>query len=293
VKIEFAKLHSLGNDFLIVRSGEAGELQPSLSALAIRLCDRHRGVGADGVIFYQPTVSDTEADTSAIIVNADGSKAEVSGNGLRCLAAFLNAAGFHTGERLRIRTVVGIRTYCLKEVRDGTHSYESCMGTPILDPSLIPARLGESPGPVLDHPLEIATGAVPVSVCSLGNPHCTTFWPESAEVPVATIGPLLEHHQAFPRRTNVEFVQVLDDHSLRVRFWERGVGLTTASGTGASAAAVAAILRGSARSPVRVYTELGSMSVDWRPGEDLLLTGPAELICRGEYQAGSNILEPA
>ncbi len=293
MKIEFAKLHSLGNDFLIVRSGEAGEPQTSLAALAVGLCDRHRGVGADGVIFYQPTISDSEADTSAIIINADGSKAEVSGNGLRCLAAFLNASGVHAGERLRIRTVAGIRTYRLNGVKNGTYSYESRMGRPILDPALVPAHVGESPGPVLDYPLEIATGVVPVSICSLGNPHCTTFWPGLADAPVESVGPLLECHQAFPRRTNVEFVQVLDAHSLRARFWERGVGLTLASGTGTSAAAVASILRGAAESPVCVYTELGSMSVDWRPGEDLLLTGPAEFICRGVYHAGSNALESA
>ncbi len=284
MKLEFAKLHSLGNDFLIVRSGEPGEMPSSLGALGTALCDRHRGVGADGVVYYQPTISDAEADTAAIIVNADGSKAEVSGNGLRCLAAFLYANGLHTGETLRIRTVVGIRTYRLKEVRKGTYSYESCMGMPVLDPALVPARLGESPGPVLDHPLEVAAGAMPVSVSSLGNPHCTTFWPDLDRVPVETIGPQIEHHQAFPRRTNVEFVEVLDRHALRVRFWERGVGLTMASGTGASAAAVAAMLRRSAESPVSIHAELGSMTVAWRPGEELYLTGPSELVCEGTYR---------
>lgn len=293
MSLEFAKLHSLGNDFLIVRSGEAGDLPSSLSALAIGLCDRHRGVGADGVVFYQPTSSDSEAEAAAIIINADGSKAEVSGNGLRCLAAFLNASGIHPGETLRIRTVVGVRTYRLEAVKNGTYIYESCMGRPVLEPSLVPAQLDGSPGLVIDHPLEIATGVVRVSVCSLGNPHCSTFWSELAQAPVETIGPLLERHRAFPRRTNVEFVQVLDRHSLRVRFWERGVGLTMASGTGVSAAAVASILRGLVESPVSVYTELGSMSVTWRPGEDLFLIGPAEFICQGSYIPGSDALEPA
>jgi diaminopimelate epimerase len=165
------------------------------------------------------------------------------------------------------------------------------MGRPVLDPVFVPACLGESPGPVLDHPLEITSGAVPVSVCSLGNPHCTTFWPDLDRVPVETIGPLIERHQAFPRRTNVEFVQVLDGQSIRVRFWERGVGLTMASGTGASAAAVVSILRGSAESPVRVHTEMGSMLVAWRPGEDLYLTGPAEYVCKGTFHPVSSALE--
>jgi diaminopimelate epimerase len=293
LSLEFAKLHSLGNDFLIVRTGEPGDLPSPLGALAVGLCDRHRGVGADGVVFYQPTISDSEAETAAIIINADGSRAEVSGNGLRCLAAHLNATGAHPGETLRIRTVVGIRTYSLKDVRNGVYTYESRMGRPILDPSLVPAQLGGSPGPVLDYPLVTSTGVIPVSVCSLGNPHCSTFWPDLSQVPVEAIGPAIEHHQAFPRRTNVEFVQVLDGHSLRVRFWERGVGLTMSSGTGVSAATVAAILHGFVESPVNVYTESGSMSVAWRPGEDLFLVGPAEFICRGSYLPASNVPESA
>lgn len=293
MSLEFAKLHSLGNDFLIVRTGEAGNVPPSLGALAVALCDRHRGVGADGVVFYQPTISDNEAEVSAIIVNADGSRAEVSGNGLRCLAAYLDATATHAVETLRIRTVVGVRTYRLRDVKAGVYTYESCMGRPVLDPSLVPTLLGSSPEPVLDHPLEIGTGVVPVTVCSLGNPHCSTFWPDVIQAPVEAIGPLLERHQAFPRRTNVEFVQVLDRHSLRVRFWERGVGPTMSSGTGVSAAAVASILRGSVESPVTAYTEAGSMSVAWQPGEDLFLLGPAEYICRGSYLPASNAVEPA
>lgn len=289
MNLEFAKLHSLGNDFLIVRTGEAEDLPSPLGSLAVSLCHRHCGIGADGVVFYQPTISDSEADISAIIVNADGSKAEISGNGLRCLAAFLRAVGIHTGESLRIRTVAGIRTCRWEGFQSGAYIYETCMGKPILDPSLVPTSLGSTPGPVIDHPLEIASGVVPVSACSLGNPHCSTFWPDLKQVPVEKIGPLIECHQAFPRKTNVEFVQVLDGHSLRVRFWERGVGSTTASGTGASAAAVIAVLRGCAESPVVVHTELGSMSVSWQPGNDLYLTGPAEFICQGRYVPRLNV----
>jgi diaminopimelate epimerase len=286
LNLEFAKLHSLGNDFLIVPSNDTGDATSSLGVLGAGLCDRHRGVGADGVVYYRPTISDSEADVAAIIVNADGSRAEVSGNGLRCLAAYLHAVGLHSGERLRIRTVVGIRTYRLTDVQDGRYTYESCMGRPILDPSLVPARLGRPPGPVIDCPLETEGGAVRATICSLGNPHCSTFWPDLSQAPVGTLGPLIERHEAFPHRTNVEFVQVLDRHSLQVRFWERGVGPTLASGTGVSAAAVAAVLRGSSESPVHVRTELGTMSVAWQPGEDLFLTGPAEVICHGRYVAG-------
>ncbi len=119
---------------------------------------------------------------------------------------------------------------------------------------------------------------------SMGNPHCSTFWQELAKAPFEVLGPLLENHASFPNRTNVEFVQVLERHRVRVRFWERGVGHTFSSGTGSSAAAVAAVLNGFCESPITVETELGTLFIQWKPGEELFVTGPAEFICRGEYE---------
>jgi diaminopimelate epimerase len=280
--MEFAKLHGLGNDFLVAGVGEAGPAPGTLATVAKHICNRHSGIGADGIVFYQPTRGDREADFSALIFNADGSRAEMSGNGVRCLAAFLHRSGQQRSRILRIRTVSGIKTCVLQRQEKGVYIFESSMGHPVTDPQRIPARMA-GPGPVLNHLLRVGSEHISVSLCSMGNPHCSTFWPEVLQAPIETLGPLLEHHESFPNRTNVEFIQVIDRQRIRVRFWERGVGRTLASGTGSSAAVVAVILKGLADSPVIVETDLGTMSVRWTPGEELFLTGPAEFICSGVY----------
>ncbi len=282
-EVNFAKLHGLGNDFLIAGiSGDTGR-RKSLSRLAMETCDRRRGIGADGIVFFAPTVGDSEAEISALIFNADGSRAEMSGNGLRCLAAYLHWSGTHSSELLRIRTVSGVRRFVLLSRAGKVFTFESSMGYPVIEPRSIPSTLGDAGVPVLDFPLIVDSESLRVSLCSMGNPHCSTFWPELAQAPVDRIGPLLERHQAFPNRTNVEFIQVLDRNRIRVKFWERGVGRTLASGTGSSAAAVAAILNKVAESPLTVETDLGELSVRWKPPEELFLTGPAEVICSGDY----------
>jgi diaminopimelate epimerase len=292
VTMDFAKLHGLGNDFLVARVGETGSSPRSLALLARQLCDRHRGIGADGVVFYQPTVGDPEANVSALIYNADGSKAEMSGNGLRCLAAILHKSGQQHLPSLRIRTVSGIKTYVLQGCEGKIYTFESSMGSPITDPRRVPSRLAPGPEPLLSFPLSVGSEKIGVSLCSMGNPHCSTFWPDVTKAPLEVLGPLLEKHEGFPNRTNVEFIQVLDRSRIRARFWERGVGRTLASGTGSSAAAVAAILNNLVDSPVTVETELGFMWVRWKAGEELFLTGPAEFICSGVYEEAGNSESP-
>jgi diaminopimelate epimerase len=281
--IEFGKLHGLGNDFLVTKTGESGEPVKSLSQLAQDICDQHLGVGADGIMYYLPTVNDSQADFSTLIFNADGSQAEMSGNGVRILAAYLYHSGEHTGQTVRIRTVCGIRNLRLLAHEGNIYTFESSMGKPTTDPSMIPCLLAPGPAPIIDFPITVGGGQVRVTVSSMGNPHCSTFWEDVSHAPFEALGPQLERHGSFPNRTNVEFVQVLDRHRLRVRFWERGVGHTFASGTGSCGASVAAILNNLVESPVTVETELGSLLVRWNPGEELHLTGPAEFICRGQY----------
>jgi diaminopimelate epimerase len=287
--MEFAKLHALGNDFLVMNV--AGVAYPqALASHARQICDRHCGVGADGILYYQPTIGDPEADFSALIFNADGSKAEMSGNGVRCLAAFLHQSGQSRRSTVRIRTVSGVRVLTLHGKGGETYTFETSMGAPVTDPVRIPARLAGLSGPVVEHPLEVGSEVVKVTLCSMGNPHCSTFWPDLESAPVDRLGPLLESHDIFPNRTNVEFIQVVDRHQLRTRFWERGVGPTLASGTGSSAAAVAAILNDLAESPVTVHTEMGTLLVSWENRGEVLLTGPAQFICTGWYPkaVGSN-----
>lgn len=277
--MKLAKLHGLGNDFLIAASEDTGAGGESLSVLARNLCNRHTGVGADGVLFFQPTVADPDAHVSALIYNADGSRAEMSGNGTRCLAAYLVHTGTVRSEVVCIRTVAGIRTFTLESQAAKTYLFKSTLGSPVTDPAKVPVSLKEKVAALINYPLAIGPDLVRVTISSMGNPHCSTFWPDLAHAPVTTLGPVLERHMLFPNRTNVEFIQVVDRHHLRVRFWERGVGPTLASGTGSSAAAVAAILTASAESPVTVEVELGTLLVEWQPPGDLYLTGPAEYVC--------------
>ncbi len=281
--IEFGKLHGLGNDFLVTKIGEGEAPAAFLAQLARDICDHHLGVGADGVMYYLPAMNDPEADFSTFIFNADGSQAEMSGNGIRILAAYLRYTGEHTAQDIRIRTVCGIRSLKLMGHEGNIYTFESSMGKPITEPAKIPCLLAPGPDPIVDFPLAVGSELVRVTVSSTGNPHCSIFWPDVARAPFETLGPFLEKHPGFPNRTNVEFVQVLDRHRLRVRFWERGVGHTFASGTGSCGASVAAILNNLAESPVTVETELGSLLVRWNPGEELYLVGPAEFICCGAY----------
>jgi len=280
--MKLAKLHGLGNDFLISHAGEICATGLSLSSLVQRLCQRHVGIGADGLIFYQPTVGDEEAEVSVSIYNADGSRAEMSGNGTRCLAAYLVHCGVITAQPIRMRTDAGIRTFALKEASGTTYVFESSLGRPITEPARIPVLLS-GPAPLIDFPLNAGSEIVRVTISSMGNPHCSTFWPDVGPAPVETLGPELERHSCFPNRTNVEFIQVLDRHRIRVRFWERGVGQTLASGTGSAAAAVAAILSGRAESPVTVEVERGSILIHWQPPGELMQIGPAEFICNAEF----------
>jgi diaminopimelate epimerase len=280
---EFAKLHALGNDFLVVQLPEAEGYRVSLPALSRAMCDRHAGIGADGVVFYHPTTGDTEADFSVLIFNSDGSRAEMSGNGIRCLAAHLFDAGIVRSGPVRLRSVAGIRSLCLKEAHGSEYLFEGMMGHPITEPSRVPTTLGDGKSPVVDQLFSVAGESLRVTVSSMGNPHCTTFVDVVAEVAVDRLGPLIEKSGFFPNGANVEFVQVLDHHTLRVRFWERGAGPTLSSGTGSSAAAFAGILNGLVASPVRVLTDLGALEVAWEPGSELRLTGPATAICKGSY----------
>jgi len=280
--MKLAKLHGLGNDFLVVQAVEGG-FGRSFSALASVLCRRQTGIGADGILFFQPAVGDEAADAAALIFNADGSEAEMSGNGTRCLAAYLIHSGVLASPVVRIRTISGVRVFTLKEQQGNIFTFESAMGCPVTDPAKVPSLLGSGSEAIVDFPLTVAGGSVRITVCSMGNPHCSTFWHDVSLAPIETLGPELERHASFPNRANVEFIQVLDSHRIRVRFWERGVGPTLSSGTGSSAAAVAAILNRRVESPVTVEVPGGSLLVHWRPPDELRLTGTAEYICSIEF----------
>ncbi len=279
--MRFAKAHGLGNDFLLV---DAVAAPRDLERWARRLCDRHLGVGADGVLLYEV---EGEA-VSMRLINADGSPAEISGNGLRCLAALVVERGLVPRHHV-VTTVVGPREVEVEPLGGGRCRVTNDLGVPRFSAESIPVAIHGHPGPILDHPLAVASGTVEVTVTSLGNPHCAVFVdPPADDETVARLGAALESHPFFPQRTNVEFVTVVSRRELRVRFWERGVGYTRASGTGAASAAVAAMVKGLVERRVSVICDGGTLAVEWPEGGRVLQTGEAEILFEGEWTATSS-----
>jgi diaminopimelate epimerase len=283
--MRFTKLHGLGNDFLVVGpAGRAGTASPG--ALARRICDRHTGVGADGLIFLDPEAGGEPARARFRIFNADGSEAEISGNGLRCAAAFLVSSGAAGSPQIVFQTAAGERQGEVLGVRGRVYEVRIGLGAPRLASKEIPFHDGRPRDQVVDLPLTVNFNTHTVTCVSLGNPHCALFFDSlPPRVEWHRIGAEVESHPSFPHRTNVEFVHVLGRNDIQVLFWERGVGETLASGTGSAAAAVAAVLKGLVDRSVTVHTALGDLKVDWPEGGEVLQTGPAEVVFTGDFPA--------
>ncbi len=274
--MRFAKAHGLGNDFILV----AGEEAPAdLSPWAARLCDRHRGIGGDGVVLHARTPD----GVSFRLVNADGLPGEISGNGLRCLAALAVRSGW-APERHVVSTVVGPKAVEVSPVGSGLYRVVTDLGPPRLGSRDVPVALDPPSATVVDHPLEAAGRAVRVTATSMGNPHCALFLDVLADdALLRSLGPALEVHPFFPQRTNVEFVTVVSPSEIRVRFWERGVGYTMASGTGSASAAVASIVTGRTGRAVRAVCDGGTLEIEWPEGGSVRQTGEAEILYEGEW----------
>lgn len=271
--IPFVKTEALGNDFVLVCRPEAGD--SDYPALATRLCDRRLGVGADGVILWnEPNPAD--GPFGVRIFNADGSEAECSGNGLRCLAAYLFSRRGFTG-RLHLETVSG--AYCLERA---DAEYVADMGVPNLKPADVPVHLPDAPDRVVGYPLQLGEATYRVTCCATGNPHCSLFVDEPTSV-VESLGPRLERHEAFPNGTNVEFIRVISRAEVEVSFWERGAGRTPASGTGSCAAVVASVLNDRTDRIVTVHTPNGRLLVEWNEKGRLMLTAGATVVAEGQY----------
>jgi len=271
IPIPFAKTEAHGNDFLLV--AESAVDRKVRESVARAICDRLRGVGADGLILYVGA----EGDFSMRLYNSDGSPAEISGNGLRCLAAYLVYRGLATRDTVEISTGAGRLSLTLLE-RDGPRfRFRADMGAPRHVAKETLALDGES--------LEATT-------LSLGNPHSVLFRRSFDVDELRSLGPRLEVHPRFPQKTNVELVEVLSPSDIRMGIWERGVGETASSGTGSSASAVAAIWNGLAKSPVQVHCPGGVMTVEWEEGGDVFLTGDASIVAEGDYLFPGTTLMP-
>jgi len=249
--------------------------------LARSITDRQNGVGADGFIaVLQPQKK--KHDARIRFFNADGSEPEMSGNGIRCVAAFI--LGTKPSRRsVTIETIAGAKTLRLMRPGSGTWIFKVGMGAPILDSAKIPFQAGDFPAPIVRFPLQTQGGVLPVTVTSMGNPHCTTFVTDFSAIDWTNLGAEIEGNGRFPNRTNVEFVKVISKREIEVRFWERGVGKTMSSGTGSCAAAVACILNGLTDREVRVQTLAGDLKVEWPEQGEVTLTGPVVRIAHGTF----------
>ena len=278
LEIPFAKFHGLGNDFIVV--GAEG-LPHSLSKFVPAILDRHKGIGADGLLVVMPP-HNKKYDARVRFFNADGSEAEMSGNGIRCAGAFL-AELSPVRQTFLIETAAGLKSLQKVKEEKGKWLFRVGMGAPVLEPAKIPFKAGDFPPPIKGFALRTQRGVVQATVTSLGNPHCSIFVADFSSLEWESLGREIETNPLFPNRTNVEFVNVISRKEIAVRFWERGVGHTMSSGTGSCAATVASILDGRTERQVRVQTQAGSLLVAWPENGEIILTGPVERIAQGTY----------
>jgi len=258
MNIFFTKAHGARNDFLLTWRNNLPDAFDAPAA-AIAICDRHTGAGADGWLLLSPSES---ADAAIELWNSDGSRSEISGNGTRCAAAFLISSG-RASENVQIHTGAGMKHLRLLD-RDGRRfSFEMNMGAAVIE---------QLRADILDYD---------ATILNVGNPQCAVF-AEHFDFDWRALGAAIERHWQFPNRTNVSFIRRIDEHTLDVRFFERGAGETMSSGTGSTGAAAAAFARGLVQNPVSVLTPAGPLAIRWE-NQDILLAGPAEIVASGEF----------
>ena len=275
MSIAFSKYHGLGNDFILIDNRHSAE--PILtSEQAVKWCDRNFGIGADGVIFLLTEAND---EHRMRIFNSDGSEPEMCGNGIRCLAKFMQDLNIPTTDnKYQIQTGAGLIVPQMDV--DGQVTVD--MGKPFLTAAEIPTTLRDSDQKVINVPLEVGGNTWNVTTVSMGNPHCMTFVDDVDTIPLAEIGVLFEHHPVFPKRTNTEFVEVVNRGYVKMRVWERGAGATLACGTGACATVVAGVLNALCDRTCTVNLPGGDLKIQWSEESDrILMTGPATLVFTG------------
>jgi diaminopimelate epimerase len=272
-------MHGLGNDFVVIED-LAEELDLAPEAVAW-FCDRHFGIGGDGLILVRPA-NVADAEFFMLYYNADGTTAEMCGNGIRCFAKYLVDHGHLPAESdsVRVQTLGGVKPITISRDDDGLMNMATVdMGKPELTPEKIPTTLpGEA---VYDCPIETELGTFRITAVSMGNPHAVIWVDDVDSAPVDTVGPLIENHSVFPAKTNVEFAQYVGDDTIRLRVWERGVGETLACGTGACATLVAATLACFVGRSATIELAGGELSIRWDEGGHVYMTGPAAEVFTG------------
>ncbi len=276
--MEFTKMQGLGNDYVYVNCFKEKIENPS--EMAVKVSDRHFGIGSDGLILIKPSeVADFEME----MYNADGSRGEMCGNGIRCVAKYVYDYGLTDKTSISVETLGGIKYLDLTVEHGKVTLVKVDMGTPILKPELIPiVAKGET---VIDEPIMVGGKEYHMTGVSMGNPHDVVFMDDIKNLEIEKIGPLFENHERFPNRINTEFVNVIDRHTAQMRVWERGSGETLACGTGACAVAVACILNGLTENTVTVKLLGGDLRIEWdREKNTVYMTGPAEVSVAGVWK---------
>ena len=271
--MKFWKMHGLGNDYIVIDNRNEKIRDAEATELAMKLCERRFSVGADGLLFAS---NSTVADVKMRIFNADGSEAEMCGNGIRCFAKYCYENSIARKSELTVETLAGIKRTWLTIENGLVQSVKVDMGAPALERSKIP-MLGQ--GTCINKKLQVNGEKYKVTCVSVGNPHCVIFVDAVNDFPVQRVGSKIETHRLFPKRTNVEFAQVLSENDVKVRVWERGCGETLACGTGACATVVAGNMLKKLGSKVRVLLLGGDLEVEY--AERLFLNGPAEKVFEG------------
>ena len=272
MKIPFFKMHGIGNDYIYF-----DEELPDPAAVSVRLSDRHFSVGGDGIVLILPSEI---ADAKMRMFNADGSEGKMCGNAIRCVGKYLYEIKDIKKEVLTVETLSGVKTLKLNIEKGVLKSVTVDMGAPIFVPEEIPALfVGDK---IVNAPLIVGEETYRVTCLSMGNPHCVVFGGDPDSIALEKVGPLFENHPAFPARVNTEFIEVPARNELKMRVWERGSGETWACGTGACAAAVAAVLNGYADegADITVHLRGGDLVIRYT-GETVLMTGPAEIAFLG------------
>lgn len=275
----FQKLHGLGNDYIYVNAIK--ETIDNPEELAVKLSKRHFGVGADGLILIKAS---NQADFKMEMYNADGTQAEMCGNGIRCLGKYVYDNKLTDKKALSIETLSGIKKLQLEVENEEVKMVSVDMGKPIWQPRKIPVISDKNL--FMAEPIHVQEQIYYVTAVSIGNPHAVIFVKEFDEIAIDKVGDLVEHSSIFPNRTNVEFVKVISEHNIQVRVWERGSGMTLACGTGACAAVAASIIHGYTKPEVEVLLDGGKLHVSWNSKTNhLWMSGPAEYVFEGSIDS--------
>jgi diaminopimelate epimerase len=275
--MKFTKMHGAGNDYVYVNC--FAERVENPQQVAIQVSNRNFGIGSDGLILIMPS---DKADVRMRMFNSDGSESEMCGNGIRCVAKYAYDHGIVASKEIIVETGAGILTLQLVPGNDGKiEKVRVNMGPPHLTRGEIPMT-GDSGAKVIAEPLTIMDRTFKITCASMGNPHCVIFVDDADNFPVAAYGPLIENHELFPRRTNVEFVQIISRSEVRQRTWERGAGETLACGTGSSAVTAACVLNGLTERKILNHLSGGDLEMEWAEDGNIYMTGPAVEVFSGE-----------